>query len=467
MAHVPALADTQAVLLECSATATDERSVDECLALVFEEAEAALTGAELRWQQLLEATPLSDAPVVQADIQSSDASQAQALKSSENSESNVIAIVNDTALQEGLSIDSATVINVDEGRISTDTPTLADNELPADVDNAARFSFLPALFRSFRDQHCAWEATLFGAERTDAHYNACLTDLSRARTNSLNQALIEQRIIAKSGRGFAGYYVGTGEGAAFQACDRKIDWWVTGNDALLASLERRYTDANNSTGPNLFYAEFRGELQAAPVSGVGSDYSASLLVQEINVLRPVAPNDCEATKPLSVDNVSEAEIASSAATVDDYASAGFLYGYFNHWVSACSVTENSVCSTETDARFASDGDWKIRVDRSLENDWRVQLIPTTNDQVIDKALVVQIDDGDVFIDNSLQAPLIIPLRRGADIATGELARQLIAKMRSGTELRFAWRNQTDIVSELKFSLDGVTRALEFFDSSEP
>ena len=128
-------------------------------------------------------------------------------------------------------------------------------------------------------------------------------------------------------------------------------------------------------------------------------------VEKINIFRPSTPTDCVALQQTSIQSEAPVVNLQSAATVDDYASAGFLYGYFNYWLSACSVTENSVCSAESEALFASDGDWKLRVDRSLEGDWRVQLIATSDDEVIEKDLKLMIDGRDVFLPTSFPEPL--------------------------------------------------------------
>jgi len=157
---------------------------------------------------------------------------------------------------------------------------------------------------------------------------------------------------------------------------------------------------------------------------------------------------------------------SDAATVDNFASSGFLYGYFNDWLTACAITENSVCSAETNAQFASDGDWRLRVDRSLEGDWRIFLIPTTEDQVIEKQLTMKINDAEVFLDKTYPLSMLLPINQGQVLADGELAREVIAKLRLGRELRLQWFDETDVMSELTFSLQGVTSALEYFDNKQ-
>ena len=444
------------VLLECSATANSEREIDACLSIVLEQSETALSDIEQSWQRLLESRP--DTPT---DLETKPLAAAGAdVQSDDNSASKVIAIVNDTALESGAPV-RGEILNVDEDENSK--PLVNQS-----VDIKERFGFIPALFRSYRDQHCAWEATVFSADRVDVYFKACVTRLNRDRVSVLSQSLAEMRSINKGGRNLKGYYVRTNSGATFQACDRKTDWWVTASDAVLASLERRYADMStrniSSVSSSLVYAELLGTLESAPSEGPGADYQAALRVKKINLFRPISERDCAAVQSVPVESSAVVDTP-QAATVDDYASAGFLYGYFNYWLSACSVTENSVCSAESEAQFASDGDWKLRVDRSLEGDWRVQLIPTTDNEVIEKELKLQIDRADVYLATSFPEPMNLTLRQGVDIAVGEVARELIVRLRDGGEIRFEWLDESGVMSELKFSLLGVTRALQFFDQA--
>ncbi len=467
-------ADAEQVLMQCSQTSTDENEIVECLAVSLAQVELALVNIEASWQRLL-ALDVENAGIgsVFSDSDSSGANDSNnSIKESRSDESGstVIDIVNDTAIQSGLSSQAGITFNVDSDGDTADQRTGSTRLGKVEIQD--RFSFLPALFRSYRDQHCKVEAGLFATDRVEVYRQACLIDQTQMRAQQLNTWLAKRRALANGGRSYRGYYVKTNNGALFQSCDRKVDWWVTGRDAVMASLDRRYTDISNrgasSSDVALLYAELRGTVKNAPQVGAGADYSAMLEVENINLLRPVLKTDCVNSKVIAGAQLVAPEQAlesyeSTAATVDDYASAGFQYGYFNFWVSACSVTESTVCSTETDAQFASDGDWQLRLDRSLESDWRIQLISTTDNQVIERKLKMQIDGSAVFLGNSMQEPLILPMRQGVDITTGELARELIVKLRAGTEVRFEWLDESEVMSELKFSLLGVTRALEFFD----
>lgn len=459
-----AVAEPDEVLLECSASATDERGIDACLNVLLEQAETRLANVEQSWRKLLgtEASRLQTAESQDIDVAGIDQPDSD---QSTTVGSKVIAIVNDSALASGEIERGGEIFNVDDN--GEQTETLVNTS----VDITERFGFIPALFRTYRDQHCAWQATVFGGDRVDMHYKACLTDQNRTRALELSRSLAEIRSTVKSGLNMRGFYVKTNSGATFQACDRKVDWWVTGSDAVLASLERRYADADTrdvaTASGNLIYTELRATLDAAPESGPGADYTNVVRVEKINIFRPSTPIDCVALQQTSIQSEAPVVNLQSAATVDDYASAGFLYGYFNYWLSACSVTENSVCSAESEALFASDGDWKLRVDRSLEGDWRVQLIATSDDEVIEKDLKLMIDGRDVFLPTSFPEPLHLSLQNGVDIARGDIARELTDRMRGGSETHFVWRDESGVLSELKFSLAGVTLALEFFDQSFP
>jgi len=466
------------VIAECSAGSFDEAAIFECVTQKFEQAEASLRRTEQSWQRVLQEQ--TSTPEVQKKVEATSTADNQG-------SSSVIAIVNDTAIQSGIATGGARVINVDKD--SEINEEKGQETFDTSVQLSERFGFLPALFRSYRDQHCAWQSTLFGEDRVRLHYLACLTSLTLNRTNDLTRSLALRRAINKHGRSYSGYYVKTDEGALFQACNRKTDWWVTGSDSVLSALSRRYLDINaqRTVAGDLLYAEVSGGVVSAPVSGSGADYESALFISNIGLLRPVAEQDCSGnfnsgnlysgnvssysaqgvvqTAGLQAANSVEG-LQSDAATVDDYASSGFLYGYFNDWLTACAVTETSVCSAETEAQFASDGDWQLRVDRSLEGDWRILLIPTTDDQLIEKQLTMQINGAEVYLDRVFDRPLQLALNQGRTIADGELARELIVKLRQGRELRLEWFDDSDVMSELKFSLLGVTRALEYFDHSK-
>ena len=62
--------------------------------------------------------------------------------------------------------------------------------------------------------------------------------------------------------------------------------------------------------------------------------------------------------------------------------------------------------------------------------------------------------------------MLLPINQGQVLADGELARELIAKLRLGRELRLQWFDETDVMSELTFSLQGVTSALQYFDNKQ-
>lgn len=451
------------VIAECGAN--DEGSLAECVKLNLDQAEATLRSVEDSWQKLLE-----------EGLQSTN-EEAQNPESGQNptqvESSNVIAIVNDVALQTGVSTGANPVINVDR---SDDKENPAEEELfDTSVDLKERFDFLPALFRSYRDQQCAWQSTVFGNDRTHLYYHACLAALTKARSQELTHYLAVQRSRAKSGQFFRGFYTKIETGALFQSCDRSINWWVTGAESVLAALDRQFLDIKSQslTDSDLLYAEVRGVVGKAS-EGLAANFSSALSVYSIGILRPVAHTDCVyrelpgqdlySQNYTALDADAQSTEQSTVATVDDYASSGFLYGYFNYWIAACSVTENSVCSAETEAQFASDGDWQLRVDRSLEGDWRIKLVPTTDDQLIEKQLTLQINGSDVFLNTDFPQPMQLAMNQGVEIANGELARELVGKLKLGRELRLQWFNDVEVMSELKFSLLGVTRALDYFDS---
>ena len=460
-------ASTEQVLAECSAASVDERSFSTCLSVALESDETALVILEQQWQRLLDATQITvdDVPdVADPDVADDEPSQT-------DTDSKVIALVNDNAIAEGVDSGDNDLINIDSLTSDYNKP-LVDNNIEA----TDRFSSLTELFRNFRDQHCALQATLFGTDRIEQYNKACLIDLNRTRTAELKRWLAQQRSVSRGGLSYSGYYLKTDSGATFQACDRKTDWWVMGSNTILEALDRRYTDISSGDFEVMF-VHLQGTLTSVPDSGPGADFAAGLQVGKINLLRPLTDGDCTGTRAIqSVVSATPADLSDgepiasdseSAATVEDFASAGFLYGYFSDWVAACAIVATSVCSAETSALFASDGEWRLRIDRSRESDWRVHVIPTTNDHRIEKALKMQLDGAPVFIEAELQVPAVLELGQGIEVAQGEFARELITRMRTGQQVRFEWRDSDDVMSELKFTLTGVTRALQYFDIPKP
>ena len=482
---------TERLIVSCSSGASDERTIAECVTLQLEQAEASLVRIEESWQRLLQVQADSvniDTTALAASESATTASVSGSGSAGDDAagsastddtpvNSNVIAIVNDTALQSGIATGGSRVINIDiDGNAVESDRGDAGAGIDSNVDETARFGFLPALFRTYRDQQCAWQAAQFGADRVLLHYQACIASLTERRAQELVHLLAQQRTSDKNGRSFSGYYLKAGDGALFQSCDRRTDWWVTGTDAVLSAIDRRYDniDAQTVQATGLLYIELNGNVTSAPGTGAGADYIAAIDVRSIGLLRPVSAQDCRAgsnTVQAAISGGGEGLQAtgiyqSDAATVDNFASSGFLYGYFNSWQAACAITENSVCSAETSAEFASDGDWRLRVDRSLEGDWRVFLIPVTDDQVIEKQLTMKINDAEVFLDKTYPLSMRLPVNVGQALADGELARELIAKFRQGRELRLQWFDESDVMSELTFSLQGVTAALEYFDNKQ-
>lgn len=461
------------VIADCDAV--DELSLAECVQLKFEQAEATLIQVEENWQKLLDEEANAAKDATATDNNRISATTAAESNSTTTGQSNVIAIVNDNALQAGVNTGDKPVINIDQSA-AIETP-VEEELFDTTVDNQERFGFLPALFRSYRDQQCAWQASVFGNDRTQIYYQACLAAMAQSRSTALTHYLTVQRSRARNGQFFRGFYTKIETGALFQSCDRKTNWWVTGAESVLASLDSRYLDIKSESLSNtdLLYAELRGEVVKPNNSNTSiaaaTNFSTALSVRSISLLRPVTNNDCEQQSlpgqntysPQDTENILT---TSTAPTVDDFASSGFLYGYFNYWLAACSVTETSVCSAESDAQFASDGDWQLRVDRSLEGDWRIKLVPTTNDQSIEKQLSMQINGADVFLSTSFDQPMRLTMKQGVVIAEGESARELVTRFKQGRELRFQWFDESDVMSELKFSLQGVTRALEYFDSAK-
>jgi len=481
-------ADTNRVFQQCSNASADSKVVEECVDLLFEEAEGRLQKIEREWKFFGDAE-VQAARAVSASVESpepieiiADNRARTGANELDANQPNVISIVNDQALQSG-AVPDGTLVNIDdEASESPDSKPDESEKAPqadaATVAASERFRFLPALFRSYRDQHCAWQATLFGEDRSAAYRGACLTAMTQARALALHASLAEVRAISTRGKTYKGFYVVTDSGATFQACDRTSDWWVIGTDDGQSQLDTRAEQLNMITA-DIAYAEVGGKITSPPAKALAAGYRQALQIESVNVMRSVAPSDCAGkfvptsqgedglSETAQADAMAKLSKETASTTVEDLSSAGFLYGYFNQWVSACAVTDTSVCSAETEAVYATDGDWVIKLDRSEGREWRVRLIPTTDDHRIDNRYVVSIDDFEVFLGTEDRSSVVVPMNEGIDIASGELARELIVKLRAGQRMQIAWQQADTGAHELNFSLLGVTAALKFFDQQEP
>ena len=181
----PLAASSEDVLLECSATATDERGIDLCLSLLSEQSQTTLSSVEQSWQSALDSIALPGNIEPANNSVSADSTAQVQTTVSQSDGSKVIAIVNDTALDSGVQNRGDETLNVDDD--GEPSQPLVNQS----VDIKERFGFIPALYRSYRDQHCAWEASLFGDDRVDMHYKACITDQNRSRVSILNRLLAE------------------------------------------------------------------------------------------------------------------------------------------------------------------------------------------------------------------------------------------------------------------------------------
>ena len=467
-------ADPAIPLFECREQTRDQSGFYECLKILWQQSETTLSEIEQNWSQTLSLPGLTNKSEDEADSGPSGAVAAEKQAASIISPG-VVAIVSGAAL-ENLPA-NARVINLDEA--------LTEKTVPQDTTPpAALFETLPVLFRQYRDQRCSWEAGILARYSTLEYQLACKIAINRQQISQLRRLLAEKNAADSSGESYRGYYLRTASGGNFQSCDRRQDWWVTGSDEVLQSLERRYDDIA-SENLEIVYAELRGRTEPPETSGPGSDFTATLNVTSLSLMRPILEQDCQ---PGSVrddsgimvelsefdtaaeENLSDFEdiavetTGKAAFTVDDLGDAGFLYGYFSNWNAACAVEQLNVCRAQTQAEFSSEGEWQIVVDRSSLNSWRVRLIPITENHNIEGRMLWSIDGSDKIEVSASES--LIEVDRGLILASGTPARSMVQRFRSGQSVIFEWLKPDQSSATLTFSLVGITRALQYFNQAE-
>lgn len=472
-------ADPAVPVSECRQQSADQAGFIECMTLQLEQSEITLAAIEQGWREALRQQVDGALPDIGAQQLSSSGNSSATEKTLSDSDGSVIAIVSDEALSSGVVSGDAAVVNVDdEAAVSTDA-----NRLPTTGHHALhlqQFEVLVTGFRQYRDQRCEWESGIRNSAGYRSDAEACTIALNHQRTIHLRDLLAEKRATDIAGEPFRGWYVQSATGASFQSCDHRVDWWVSGADEVLQLLTRRYDDIT-AEKREIVFVELRGEVMTAPSRGPGADFVAGIEVVSVNLVRPILEWDCSAIKDIEVlpdiitetgfesdtasndESVSVANSTLEVLTVDDLGDAGFLYGYFNSWMSACAVDQLTVCKSQTQVNFSTEEDWLLSIDRSSIGEWRVWLVPTTNDHTVGRLLKVDIDGVEVRVIKVADSQFDV--NRGMVIASDAQARALIAQMRTGGSLDISWIRSDLAGARLSFSLLGITRALEYFDQT--
>ncbi len=469
----PAQADPAIPLSECREQSIDQPGFDECLSLLAQQSDGALHDLEIRWIDKL--SEVREVDFQSATAENTDLSQSDTDSATVNT-SRVISIVSEGADVEVL--DGSRVINIDGDTLTSDDD--ADSAFASAALLASQFAELPALFRQYRDQRCEWEAGLLGSDRSKGYLLACEISLNRLKSSQLRRLLVEKNAADAGGESFQGFYVATASGGIFQSCDRRQDWWVTGTDETLDVLQRRYNDIA-AENLELVYVELRGTTRERLDEGPGADFVSAVEVVTINLMRPILERDCRAApigltlvqsesdtdelSALEADDTVDPPIEETPAlTVDELGDAGFLYGYFSNWISACAVDNLIVCQAQTQADYASEGEWMLSVDRSSQRSWRVRLIPTTENHQVGGSLSLTIDEIENTVANVSATEL--ELGRGVSVAIGQRAREIITRLRAGRSLDIEWTRPDQVGAKVSFSLAGITRGLQYFNQAE-
>lgn len=459
--HIGYGATTDA-LAACRSASTDNFSFSECVGLRHQASEAALNGVEALWREYLAAELDNNAALSVNE----DTGLTATPGSGDTANDQVIAIVDGDA--DVVEISNETLLESQYPALNSDIELTPQ----AQVD---RFERLSASYRRHRDQQCMWEASLYGAGQAAVYSVACQAVLNEQQAGELRSQLAETRARIANGIFFRGFYIEDSEGGIFQSCDRRREWRLTGDDEALSAVALRYAEiAQDSL--EMAYLEIRGNLDNSDAVATGG-FSGLLQVRSVNLIRAIGDSDCNTAKPVIVarsssdpvpetDNPDTApEEADTDVTVDALGAAGFLYGYFANWVSACAIDENTVCMTQAESGLSGTGDWRLVIDRSLEGLWRIRLIPVISATTIDRSIEIDIDGNPVTARAVAGDGVVLETGVGMTLAQGEAARRLVAQMRRGQMLTLDWTPPSEIGNQVRFSLTGISRALAFFDQA--
>ncbi len=496
-------ANTERYIAECRNDSIDRQSYRQCMQLQYQAAELALSNAEKAWTEELlkfasepELQIPASPPETSAEKTDVSATPDKINPPDAPSGTGLISIVGNSTLSEA---GAGSVINVDDSAADAGlVAALAGEQLRRAAQNE-QFEMVSATFRKFRDEQCDWEAELVDSAQDEIFVQACKTARTYERVRLLRKQLAEKITTDNIGQAFRGFYLETGSGASFQDCDRRQTWQIDGDAVALQAIATRYSQITGGS-PELLYLEVRGRKSPQVEPGTASQDTAVLEVRSVVQLRPILARDCSATlvtneEPVNseggdasdqaefIENASELEIEElvelalppedrssilaggqnvdkiAGQTIDDLAESGLLYGYFQNWVSACAVEQTRVCRTQTEAQFATTGDWNLVVDRSSRDEWILTLQSGDPDVVDGGRLRLVIDDSEI----RTQSVQLNESQSGILIAGGTRALELLKRMRRGREIRFDWTGADSAVASFRFSLLGITSALSYFE----
>ncbi len=369
----------------------------------------------------------------------------------------------------GIETDWAELVESSDGVSDTDSGS----------SEVERLRLMETQFRDYRDQYCDFTVAGLDEISREPAVQACRISLNRARANELRRLYVERRTRLAHGSFYRGYFLLTDDKGIFQSCDLRQDWIVDDQSDEIESINERYREVTTEV-LELVYLEFRGRLvtveKTRPV----------MQINRLNLLRPVLDRDCTtAVMSIGIEAVDETELQSAdgeavlndeiadtevpdatpvttEATIDSYGAAGFLYGYFGEWTSACAADAGQVCQAQAQQLFASEGNWSLLIDRSSARSWRIRLMPTTDSHIVDSGIQLSVDGvAQTTIPVASQQML---LNQPLVLLQGEAALQMINRLRTGGTLEMFWNNSLQSSTSVMFSLNGVTLALDYFDS---
>lgn len=403
------IAEVDAVMVQCRNLAADQTDYKECLTILERESELALAGMESDWAELVSGT---------------------------------------------------------------------ETQTPAALPEVEQLQQMATQFREYRSKLCEFSVKELDQISVVAAGQACRVSMNRQHARFLRQLYIERRARRTHGDFYRGYFLMAEDKGLFQSCELRQDWVIDTDESLREIIMERYREVTTEA-LELVYVEWRGRVLNT------EDLEAVMRVSRLNLMRPILDSDCNNSLPSaetdstpegdrteSESESGEVDVANNevageppptvATTIDNYGAAGFTYGYFGDWTSACAADARQVCQAQVQHSLSTEGDWRLLIDRSSSLMWRVRLVPTSNSHFVGSGLQLSLDG---VVNTTIEvASKQILLDQPYTLLQGASALKFINGMKNGATLELLWNGNVQGNSSLIFPLNGVALALNYFDT---
>ncbi len=487
---------TDAALQQCRSDQTGDIAIANCLSLQHEETEVALAGIEESFGNLLGTTYRNDSiggSLTEFWAQSKAPAEAKSGKTGRQ----VIAIIDGVAT------------SVDESVLSDDdaTPLTKPADAP-EPDPLVSFDAERAQFRAYRDNRCSWIARVFEPAETAWREISCRVGMNRSRIDDLRAQLKRRQEQKKRGYAVRGFLQRMQFGLSFQPCGSTRKWPVSADGELFRALEDRLQAVSADSNP-VVYAELFGsrlrsgsgaglaatgitQLRAAVAGDCELDTSASTLsvsqvlpadrqlplsaeiVPEVEEQKPIVASEPSVEKSAQTESSSPSLETVQATEPADSASASaagpgtlanasddLMYGYFQGWAAACETSGKRVCRAFSDSEPTAENTWQLQIHPASDGQYEIVLLPRTQNVRIGRDVGIYVDQKPVADRRLSPAETRLKVSDGVVLKRAENAQSLLRELRRGTSLLLRWVDYSDVQTDVKFTLWGLSRALEF------